>query len=413
MSRVWPGAALAAAALLTAPAGAQEWTRFRGPNGTGISTAKDIPVSWTERDFRWRVPLAGEGHAQPVFWGDKIFVPSARNQGRERLLQCLNRADGAELWSRAVPLSTHNKHRLNSYASSTPAVDADRVVACFVDPAKFLVKAWDHAGRELWSVDLGPFVSQHGHGASPILYEGKVIVTNDEDGASFVAALDVKDGSIVWKTPRDPALQGTAYSTPCILQIDGGAPQLLLTSQAHGISSLDPRTGKPNWQARVFDKRAVSSPVVAGNLVIGTCGAGGGGHYVSAVRLGGSGDVTDTHVAYTIREKAPYCPTPLVVGDRLYLISDDGVAGAFEASTGRAIWSGRVGGTFYGAPILIDGKIYANSKEGQTAVWEAADAFKVLARNPLGEGSHTAPAVDGGRLYLRTFTHLVCVGSAP
>ena len=140
-----------------AAAGAQEWTRFRGPNGTGISPARGAPVKWTEKNFRWRVAIPGIGHAQPVIWGDRIFLTSALNNGMERLLLCLNKDDGKELWVKRYALSTHGKHRLNSFASSTPTVDKDRVYAVMASPEQFLVKAWSHAGKELWSVDLGAF----------------------------------------------------------------------------------------------------------------------------------------------------------------------------------------------------------------------------------------------------------------
>jgi outer membrane protein assembly factor BamB len=164
------------------------------------------------------------------------------------------------------------------------------------------------------------------------------------------------------------------------------------------------------WEAKVFDKRAVSSPVVAGDLVFGSCGSGGGGNFVAAVRMGGKGDVTSTHLAYTVKVSAPYVPTPLVQGDRIFWISDDGVASCVEASTGRIVWKERVGGTYFGSPVLIDGKIYCVSSKGEVTVFAAADEFKVLGRSPLGEGSHSTPCVEGDRLYLKSFTHLVCLG---
>jgi len=399
------------AAILAGSVHAQDWTQFRGPNGTGISKAKGIPVKWSESDYRWRVKLPGDGDGQPVIWGDKLFVLGQQGEGRERMIVCLRKEDGKELWVKKYPLATYPKNKSRTWALSTPVVDKDRVIASFVDPGHFLVKAWDHAGKELWTVDLGPFKCQHGHGASPILYEDKVIVPNDQDGPSFITALDVKSGKTVWRTPRRPEDQGTAYCTPYLLQRDGMKPELLLTSQSHGISSLDPKTGAPNWEAKVFDKRAVSSPVVWGNLVFGTCGAGGGGMYLSAVKLGGRGDVTSSHQAYTVRTAMPYVPTPLVVGDRLFMISDNGVASCVEAATGRVVWSERIGGGFYASPVVVDGKIYAASREGECAVWEAADSFKLVAKSPVGEGSHSTPCVDGDRIYFKTFNHIVCVGA--
>jgi outer membrane protein assembly factor BamB len=404
--------------VLAAEAGAQEWTRFRGPNGTGISTAKGVPVKWSEQDFAWRVPIAGRSDGQPVFWGDKVFLSSSQDEGRERLMICLSKADGKELWVKKFPLAPRGKKEGNNptFAASTPAVDKDRVVALFADPQQFLVKAWDHSGKELWTVNLGPYVAPHGMGTSPIFYEDKVIVPNDQDGPSFVVALDAKSGKTVWKTPRRPgppagAGGSTAYGTPCVLQREGASAELLFMARSHGLYSLDAKTGAPRWEAAVFNLRCVASPVVVGDLVIGSCGQGGGaGNMLAAVKLGGKGDVTSSHQAYTITKATPYVPTPIALGDRLYIISDAGIASCVEAPTGRVLWSERVTGDVFASPIMVDGKIYCGSKTGECAVWEAADQFKVVSKNPLGEGTHTPACVDGNRLYFKTFTHLVCVG---
>jgi len=403
---------LLSAALCAAEAGAQEWTRFRGPNGTGISESKGIPTTWTEKDFRWRVAIPGESHSNPVFWGDKIFLESSTTDAKERMILCLKKEDGSELWSRKVPLTSFKKHPLNSFASSTPAVDKDHVYALFADPGKYLVKAWDHSGKEIWTVDLGPFKSQHGLGTSPVVYDDHLIVANDQDGDSFIVALDVKTGKTVWKCPRRGVEENTAYGTPTILERKGQPAQILTTSYAFGISSLDAKTGALLWEAHVFDKRAVASPVVVGDLVIGTCGNGGGKvNYAAAVKLGGKGDVTSTNVAYMIKGSTPYVPTPVSSGERIYWIADDGVASCIEPATGRIVWKERAAPiNFYGSPVLIDGKIYQVSTKGEMFVLAASDEFKILARNPMGEGSHSTPCVDGDRLYLKTFTHLVCLG---
>ena len=394
-------------ALLLAPSfvGAQDWTRFRGPNGLGISESKAIPTTWTEKDFRWRVKIPGEGHSNPVFWGDRIFIESSTPDAKERMLLCLKKEDGSELWTRKVPLTKNPKHNLSSYASSTPAVDQDRVYALFADTEHYLVKAWDHAGKEAWTVDLGPFTSQHGLGTSPVVYQDHLIVANDQDGDSFIVALDCKTGKTVWKCPRRGVPENTAYGTPVILERKGQPTQILTTSYAHGISGIDAKTGTMLWEAKVFDKRAVASPVVMGDLVLGSCGNGGGkNNFAVAVKLGGS-------VAYTIKGGTPYVPTPVSSGERVYWIADDGVASCIEPATGRIVWKERAGAiNFYGSPVLVDGRIFQVSTKGEMYVLAASDDFKILARNPMGEGSHSTPCVDGDRLYLKTFTHLVCLG---
>lgn len=412
MKRIARGRWLAGALALAAGAQAQEWTRFRGPNGTGISHATGVPVQWSERDFRWRVPIRGASHAQPVIWGDRLFLLTATTESRERTLLCLRKSDGVELWAKSYTLPTHRPVNRNaSFANGSAVVDADRVIACFVSADNFWVRAFDHAGRELWSRDLGPFESQHGHGASPMIHENTVVVTNDQDGESFVVALDLKTGVPVWKTPRRPAPTFTAYATPIVHVRADGSPELLLTSQSHGISSLDPKTGGMNWEAPVFDKRVIVTAVVAGDLVIGSCGQGGGaGNYLSAIKLGGKGNVSRTHVAYTLRRATPYVPTPLYLDGRLYLVSDAGIASAIEAATGREIWSERLGAEFFGSPVLIGGRIYCPTTKGEMIVLATGDTYERLARNPIGEGTHSTPCVDGGRIYVKTFTHLVCVG---
>ena len=404
--------ALLASATLSTNAAAQEWTRFRGPNGTGISAAKNIPVAWSEKDYLWRVGIPGESHAQPVIWGDRLFLMTSTESGRERAIACLRKTDGRELWKKSYPLPTHRPVNQNaSYANTSPVVDGERVIACFVSSEHFWVRAYDHAGNPLWSRDLGAFESQHGYGSSPMIYENTVIVPNDQDGVSFIIALDVKTGAPVWKTPRRSASVGTAYCTPVVHPRPGAEPELLFTSQSYGVSSLDPKTGALNWESPVFDKRVIASAVVAGDLVIGSCGQGGGaGNFLTAIKLGGKGDVSKTHVAYKLTKSTPYVPTPLYLDGRLYLISDAGIGSAIEAATGREIWSERLRAEFFGSPVLIDGKIYCATTKGEMIVLATGDQFKELARNPIGEGTHSTPCVDGERLYIKTFTHLVCIG---
>lgn len=407
---------LTATASLVVTAGAQEWTRFRGPNGTGISVTQGVPAVWTAKEFAWRVPIAGESHSQPVIWGDRMFLLTATDFGQERALVCVRKTDGQPLWTKSYPLPMPRLGNKNTgYANTSPVVDAERVVACFVSNDHFWVRAFDHAGRELWSRDLGTFVAQHGHGASPMIYGGHVIVTNDQDGVSSVVALDLKTGAVAWNSPRGAGRNAniaTAYCTPITHTRADGSVELLLTSQSHGVSSLDPQTGALNWEAPVFTKRMVASAVVAGDLVIGSCGQGGGaGNYLAAIKLGGSGDVSKTHVAYQLTKATPYVPTPLYLDGRLYLISDAGIATALDAATGRELWTARLRAEFFSSPVLIGGKIYCASTKGEMIVLATGDTFQELGRSPLGEGTHSTPCVDGGRLYVKTFTHLVCIAA--
>jgi outer membrane protein assembly factor BamB len=391
---------------------ANEWTRFRGPNGSGVSADSDAPVTWTEKDFRWRVAIPGQGHSQPVAWGARLFLTSALKDGAERLLLCVRDSDGTELWRRAFPLPTpRTKNRNSGYANSSPVVDARRVIACFVSAEHFWVRAFDHEGNALWSRDLGPFDSPHGHGASPIIHGNSVIVVQDQDNESGVVALDLETGGILWQAARRRGEGAAAYGTPVIAVRVEAAAEIILTSRSHGISSLDARTGALLWEARVLRSRTVASPSVAGDLIIGTCGQGvAGPNALAAVRRGGKGDVSETHVAYTLRAGVPCAPTPIYFQERLYLISDAGVATAVEAATGRVIWSERLGAEFFGSPVLVAGRIYAPSVKGEMFVLSSGREFRLLARNALGEGTQSSPCVHAGRIYMKTRSHLLCVG---
>jgi len=390
------------------PAAAQEWTRFRGPNGSGLCEASGIPTTWTEKSFNWRVELPGTGISQPVVWGSRIFVLSAAANGSERFLECRRVKDGSVEWARKFPCAPHSKHDRNTFATITPAVDADRLYVILSAPEASKLLALDPTGKDVWSHDLGPHVSRHAGGASPVLFEDLVVITNELDEGSFVAAVDRKTGERRWTTSRKSTM--AAYGTPCLFENSPGKPELVFTSNAHGFYGLDPRTGAVTWEAAVFDKRTVSSPVVAAGLLVGTCGSGGGGNYIVAMKPGGKGDVTATHLAYKLQKSIPYVPTPLARGDLLFLWSDKGIVSCVEAPTGSILWQERVGGGYSGSPICIGDRIYCMSEEGEVPVIAASREFKILARNPLGEGSRSTPAVAGGRLYLRSYTHLISIG---
>lgn len=393
---------------LLAPLAAQEWTRFRGPNGSGVSDASSVPTSWTEQDFNWNVVLPGPGNSQPVAWGERLFVFSAAVDGSERFLECRRAQDGSVEWTRKFPGASHSKHDRNTFASVTPAVDGERIYVLLSQPESSRLVALDHQGKDGWSHDLGPHVSRHAGGASPVLFEDLVVVANELDEKSFVAAVDRTTGARRWTTERKSTM--ASYSTPCLFQAAAGPAEMVFASNAHGLYGLDPRTGAVSWEASVFDKRTVSSPVIASGLLVATCGSGGGGNYIVAVKPGGKGDVTATHLAYKLQKSIPYVPTPVARGDLLFLWNDKGIVSCVEAASGNMVWQERVGGDYSGSPILIGDRLLAMSEEGEVPVVSASREFKVLARNPLGEGSRSTPAVAGGRLYLRTHTHLISIG---
>ena len=388
---------------------AQEWTRFRGPNGSGISDAKTIPTQWSDSDFNWKVALPGIGHSSPVLWGEKVFVTSYDEKAGKFYVLCLNTGDGAVRWKKEFSLARTDKHALNSFATSTPTLDAERVYVCRTEPAHITLSAFTHNGEPVWEKDLGPFDVNHGSGASPIVHDGLVVFANEQAGESFLIAWDARTGAVRWKIPRKSG--SGSYSTPCIYEPKQGKPQLIFNSEVYGISGVAPDTGKVLWEFdKAFDKRSVSSPVLAGEFIIGSCGSGGGGNYVVAVRPGDVVNGKKPERGYEVRRSAPYVPTSVCIGDWLYLWSDGGIISRVHAGTGEVKWQERAGGNFFGSPVYADRRLFGVSTTGEVVVVAVGEKFQVLARNQLNELTHSTPAIAGGRMYIHTSGHLVSVG---
>jgi outer membrane protein assembly factor BamB len=387
----------------------QEWTRFRGPNGSGISASKTIPTVWTDQDINWKAPLPGPGHSSPVLWGDKVFLTTG-DAGTNRLrVLCLSAGQGQVLWQEALPLTSYHRHPFNTVASGTPAVDEHRVYVCRSAPEGIVMTAFNHDGRRAWERDLGPFVSQHGGGASPILYRDEVVLANQQDGQSFWIALDAATGQPRWKTPRKTTEAN--YSTPCLYEPESGKPELIFSSHSHGLSGVDPDTGTVLWELPgIFDKRVISSPLLADGLIIAACGSGEGGIYLVAARPGDPAANRKPELAYTVRQAAPYVPTSICVGPLLFLWSDDGVVSCLRAASGELKWQERLGKHFFSSPVCVDARLFGISTAGEVVVLAASDHFQMLCRYPLGETTHSTPAVAGGRMYIHTAKHLISIG---
>jgi len=394
----------------------QEWTRFRGPDGQGISEAKTIPVKWTEKDYNWKIELPGAGHSSPVIWGDRVFVTCGGLDAGRGALVAIGVSDGAVLWKKEYSPETYKMNKLNSYASSTPAVDADCVYVLWPSADQTILAALDHDGREIWRKTFDGYHCQHGAGTSPIIVDDLVIFTQEHekmstDVDSWWIALDRKSGQTRWKLSRKTGPK-TSYSTPCFYSPAAGAPQLIFNSNSHGITAVDPRNGTVIWQVEsALPNRIVSSPVIAGGLIIGTCGDGGSGKRLIAIRPGSSDKSAPPEEAYKIEDSsATYVPTAVATDGLLFTFHDRGDVSCLRSATGERLWRERPAGKFFGSPVCVDGKLYCMTTDGDVVVIKAAETYELLGLNHLGETSHATPAVAGGRMYLRTYSHLFSIG---
>ena len=282
-------------------------------------------------------------------------------------------------------------------------------------PESLMLVAFSHAGDLVWKKDLGPWMGQHGFGSSPMIFEDLVIVSNTQElplkerttgipPHSFLLAFDRKTGDERWRLARKT--DHVTYSVPALFTPSKGITQLVNCSTGSGIYAVDPRTGQELWSTVVFDKRTVSSPIIHGDLIVGSTGSGNGGNYLAAVRSDGQ----QAEEIYRVEAQAPYVPSVVGRGELLFLISDAGVATCLDLSTGKVHWRERIGGNYQGSPVRAADKIYCASTDGEMVVLAADKTFQELGRIPLGEGSRSTPAIALGRLYVRTFSHLLSLG---
>ncbi len=399
--------------LLLSPAlRAQEWTRFRGPNGTGVGKPLSLPETLTEKDYRWKITLPGFGHSSPVLWGKRLYVTSANPDEGKRHLLCIDSDTGNILWKQTWNFTAYHRHEYNSFASSTPTVDAERVYVLWHTPESVVLHALDHKGKPLWKKELGKVNLQHGGGSSPIVVDDTVIVSVEQEGdgnTGNLFGIDSKTGDVRWQNPRNPS-QGAPYATPLVNRTEDGKNEIIFSSSSHGFTSLDPKTGSRNWElGNLFPLRCVTSPIRVGDMVLATCGTGGGDKSAVAVRLPSRTKGQNPEMVYRIPKGVSYVPTPIVSEGRVYFWGDNGVVSCYEGATGKEMWRERVGGDYFGSPVLCNGKLLAIGTRGELAVISAGSTFKLIGKYELGELSHATPAIANGMLYIRTESHLVAI----
>ena len=404
---------------------AENWPGWRGPSGDGASNGKGIPTKWSSKEnIAWRIAVPGEGHSSPIVWGDKVFLTSSLTEKNKRILLCLDRLSGQTVWQRDVVQSPpETVHRLNSRASGTPATDGKQVYVTFmraegdeviapnvgserlITPGKIIVAAYDLDGNEKWKTNVGDFLSAHGFNTCPVLFEDLVILNGDHDGNAYLVALDRQSGRQRWRTRRENKTR--SYVTPIIREIDGITQMILSGSLC--IASYDPRNGKRHWIVDGPTEQFVASMVYDGKYVFAT-----GGYperHTLAIRPGGKGNVTDTHIAWRTTRGAAYVPSPIISGRYLLMVADSGIASCFEARTGKRHWMERLPGGHSPSPVSADGLVYFVSDRGVTTIIRPSETFAVIAKNELGEPVSASPAISQGQIFLRTHQHLYCIGS--
>jgi outer membrane protein assembly factor BamB len=384
--------------LLASPLVGQDWPQFRGPSGQGLVTAIGIPIQWSETEnVRWKTPIAGVGWSSPVLSGEQIWLTTAiESEGSLRAV-CLDRETG-EIVHDVEVFQKNDLGRIaakNSHASPSPVVDGQRA---FVHFGAHGTACLTTDGRIVWTREL-QYDHRHGPGGSPIVWKDLLIVVCDGPDVQYTIALDKQTGQVRWKADH----QGQqAYSTPVVVKV-GGAEQLI-TSQGEAAIAYSPADGKELWRCRHGGHSVVPRPV-AGNGLVYFC-TGYWTPSLMAVRPDGHGDITDTHVEFTVRRGVPHNPSPLLVKDRLYMVSDQGVLTCVNAAEGKEIWRQRLSGSFSASPTLADGKIYLVNENGTTYIVAPGDKFKLLAENHLDGRVLASPAFVPGAIFMRSDTHL-------
>ena len=388
----------------------ENWNQFRGPTGRGHVTDSKVPTKWSSESVVWKIDLPGVGQSSPVNWGNKVFLTSAEDDGRTRIVLCYDLSSGKELWRKTIPCdSPEQTHKMNSRATPTCATDGERVYA-FFGPAGF--HCFDLDGKLLWSKDLGGFPGGWGIAASPAIVDDMVIQNCDCSGPSRLVAFDRKSGEIKWDTVRKEKPRG-GWSTPILIDFDG-KKELVLNGE-FGVRGYDPSTGSELWFCQGFNGRGAPVPDFSGDTLFVINGKPGD---LYAVKPGGSGEVTKTHMVWHQGRKAGRdLPSPAVVGKYMIAVDMGGIGACFDTETGNVLWNDRLGvpGQFAASPLVANGLVYfTNVFGGETVVIKPGPKMDIVAKNGVGgkpdEIFRATIAPINGKVLIRSQSRLFCVG---
>lgn len=417
-------------------AGAENWPRFRGANGAGVDASAEAPSELTDANRIWSVEVPGVGHGSPVIHGERMYLLSAVPEGADAepsnpqgggkgdlgkkgkggaaaqayrwMALCLDRNTGKRIWDKTFDQRKFKGHRFNSAASSTPAVDSGRVVFAWGTADQLSVVSLSHDGELQWEKDMGPVVGGHGFGGSPILYNGLVVLNNDQEKQNGnLFALDAETGENSWTVERRS--ERISYSVPCVYEANG-RDLLVFVNWQHGFTAIDPKDGRVIAEKSVFNtdtnERAISSPIVTRGLVIGTCGFTANPKHCVAMRLN-EGDQWEE--VWRIERNVPHIPSVIAVGDLAFLIDDSGIGTCVDSFTGEVKWRERipgVEGSIFGSPVSDGRNLFFADESGNVHVIAASEEFRPIRKNALGELCRSTPVLAGGILYLRTESRL-------
>ena len=439
VAKVGFGSVLLLSVSLTVALSANDWPHWRGPAASGVATASPLPSTWSATDnVAWEAPLAGAGVSSPIVWGARVFVSSQAGDGRRQdgrhptltqgadpssageatlrrtkrdavafVVEAFDRASGTRQWIHEMTAEgdlppVHDKHNL---ASASPVTDGERVYAWY---GTGQLVAIDQSGTRVWSKHLGkefgPFDINWGHASSPVLFQDSIILLCYHAPASYLLALDKRTGAVKWKVDKTAGIE--SYSSPIVVQGPAG-PELIVNSSV-GVESFDPATGTSLWTYPEVNRFPIPVAMVDGGVLYLSRGYRSSPYM--AIRLGGRGDITGTHVAWRVPTGGPYVSSLVHYQGLIYMSTDNGILSAVDAKNGERLWQERVGGTFSASPIAGDGKIYFVSEGGETIVIKAGRRFEVISRNKLDGHFVASPAAGQGRIFLRADDRLFAVG---
>jgi len=408
---------IAMSMFVSLPINAGNWPQWRGPQGTGISTERNLPLRWgTNENVSWRTPLPERGNSTPIVWDQRVFITQA--EGTRRTVRCFNRTDGKLLWQSGVTYPDKEvSHETNPLCSASPVTDGERVIVSFASAGLY---CYDFNGKELWHRDLGKQAHIWGNGASPIIH-GELCILNFGPGErTFLIAVSKKTGQTDWQVDEPGGSFGESkpgekpnwvgsWSTPIVTNLNN-RDELIMTWPKR-VAAYDPRIGKELWTCQGLNPLVYTSPLYADGMVVAMGGFGG---MALAVRAGGNGDVTGTHRLWHHPKTKQRIGSGVIEDGHIYILNDPGVAECYELKTGKLLWEERLAGpgadnSSWSSMVLADGRLYAINHSGDTFVLKASPKFELLATNALGEPANASLAVSDGNIFIRTHKALWCI----